>query len=194
MFKEVPCVAGFINDVVIVVEDGDREFVAAKIFLDVFDRIELRSVGWQTHKGDVFGDRERGSNMIAGAVEDESGVATCRHLAADSSEMQRHGLGVRGRHDQARCDATLRTGRAEQVGPVVALVVRRARPRATLGPDTGQRALLADPGLILEPDFDRLTFGAVGDLRRDCRGEVFLNVSWASSSAFGWRGLTDSLR
>ena len=55
-------------------------------------------------------------------------------------------------------------------------------------------ALLADPGLILEPDFDRLAFGPVGDLRRDGRGEVFLNVSWASSSALGWRGLTDSLR
>jgi hypothetical protein len=194
LFKEVACVAGFINDVVVVVEDGDREFVAAQIFPDVFDWIELRRVGWQTDKGDVFGDRERGSNMIARAVEDESGVATCRHLAADSSEMQRHGLGVRGRHDQAGCDATLRTGRAEQVGPVVALVVRRAGPRSTLGPDAGQRALLADPGLILEPDFDRLAFGAVGDLRRDGRGEVFLNVSWASSSALGWRGLTDSLR
>lgn len=132
--------------------------------------------------------------MIAGAIEDEGGVAACRHLAADRSQMQRHGLGVRGRHDQARCDATLRTGRAEQVGPVVALVVRRAGPRATLGPDAGQRALLADPGLILEPDFDRLAFGAVGELRRDGRGEVFLNVCWASSSAWGWRGLTDSLR
>lgn len=88
MFKEVPCVAGFINDVVVVVEDCDREFVAAQIFPDVFDRIELRSVGWQTHRGDVFGDRERGGNMIAGTVEDESGAATCLHLAADSSEMQ----------------------------------------------------------------------------------------------------------
>ncbi len=29
--KEVPCAAGFINDVVVVVEDGDREFVAAQI-------------------------------------------------------------------------------------------------------------------------------------------------------------------
>ncbi len=121
-------------------------------------------------------------------------MATCRHFAADSSEMQRHGLGIRGRQDQACCDAALRTGGAKQVGPIVALVVRRAGPCATLGPDAGQRALLADPGLILEPDFDRLAFGAVGDLRRDCRGEVFLNVSWASSSACGWRGLTDSLR
>ena len=145
-------------------------------------------------QGDVFGNAERGGNVIAGAIEDESSMAACRHLAADGSKMQRHRLGVRRRHDQARCDATLRTGRAKQVGPVVASVVRRAGPRSTLGPDAGQRALLADPGFVLEPDFDRLAFGAVGELRRDGRGEVFLNVSWASSSAFGWRGLTDSLR
>ena len=149
MFEEVPSAAGFINDVVVVVEDGDREFVAAQIFPDVFDRIEFRSVRWQTHKGDVFGDRERGSYVIAGAIEDESGVAAWRHLAADRSEMQRHGLGVRRRHDQTCCDAALRTGGAKQVGPIVALVVRRAGPCATLGPDAGQRALLADPGLIL---------------------------------------------
>ena len=40
----------------VVVEDGDGEFVAAQIFPDVLDRIEFRSVRWQTHKGDVFGD------------------------------------------------------------------------------------------------------------------------------------------
>src|SRR5260370_33188005 len=107
LFKEVPCVAGFINDVVVVVEDGDREFVAAQIFPDVFDRIELRSVGWQTHKGDVFGDRERGSNMIAGAVEDESGVATYPHPRAGTSEMQGHGLGVRRPHHLAPSPPTL---------------------------------------------------------------------------------------
>src|SRR5258708_20712209 len=56
-----------IDDVVVVIEDGDGEFVAAQIFPDVFDRIEFGSVGWQTDKSDVFGDRERGSNMIAGA-------------------------------------------------------------------------------------------------------------------------------
>ena len=117
------------------------------------------------------------ADVIARAIENEGGVASWGDLAADGVEMQRHGLGVRRRHDQACRDATLRTGRAEQVGPVVALVVRRAGPRSTLGPDAGQRALLADPGLILEPDFDRLAFGALGDLRRDCRGEVFLNVS-----------------
>jgi len=90
LFEEVPCVAGFINDVVVVVEDGDGKFVAAQIFPDVFDRIEFRGIGWQTHKGDVFGDRERGSNVIAGAIEDESGVTTCatlRPIAARCSDM-----------------------------------------------------------------------------------------------------------
>jgi hypothetical protein len=87
LFKEVPCVAGFIDDVIVVVEDGDREFVAAQIFPDVFYRIEFRSVGWQTHKGDVFGDRERGSNMIAGAVKDESGVAIRRAAALSFSPL-----------------------------------------------------------------------------------------------------------
>jgi len=65
----------------------DREFVAAEIFPDVFNRIEFRSIGWQTHKRDVFRDRERGGNMIAGAIEDESGMATRRYLSADSSKM-----------------------------------------------------------------------------------------------------------
>src|ERR1700749_4473153 len=114
--------------------------------------------------------------MIAGAIEDESSMATCCYLSADSSEMQRHSFGVGRGHNQACCDATLRTGRAEQVGPIVAPVVRRAGSRSTLGPDAGQRPLLADPGFILEPDFDRLVFGAIGDLCRDGRGEVFLNV------------------
>jgi len=74
LFKEIPCAAAFNNDVVVVIEDGDREFVAAQLFPDVFDRIEFRSVRWQTRKGDVFGIVS-GSDVIAGAIEDEGGVA-----------------------------------------------------------------------------------------------------------------------
>ena len=54
--------------------------------------------------------------------------------------------------------------------------------------------LLADSSLVLEPDFDRLVLGVLGKLRRDCRGEVFLNAAWASSLACGWRGRTESRR
>jgi hypothetical protein len=34
--------------------------------------------------------------------------------------------------------------------------------------------LLADTGFVLEPDFDRLVFGAVGDRGGDQFGEVFM--------------------
>ena len=111
------------DDVVVVVEDGDGEFVAAQIFPDVFDRIEFGSVGWQTDKGDVFGDRER-QQYSGRDIEDESGVATGRHLAADSREMQRHGLGVRRRHDQAA--ATRRCGQAAPGRPEFRSVGRAA--------------------------------------------------------------------
>jgi len=54
----------------------------------------------------------------------------------------------------------------------------RGGPRtpAALRPDPAHLALLADPGFILKPDFDR----ASGALRRDCGlgqlGKVFLNL------------------
>jgi len=136
--------------------------------------------------GEVFGD------VISRAIEDEGGVAARRDLPADLGQMQRHDFGVGGWDNEGRRGAALRTDGAEDVGPFVALVARCAGPRSTLGPDAGQRTLLADARLILEPDFDRLVLGVVGQPRRDRRSEVFLNASWASSSVCGWRGRTDS--
>ena len=81
--------------------------------------------------------------MIAGAGEDAAAwlpVATLRPIAVRCSDMvSAFAAG------QACCDAKLRSGRAEQVGPVVASVAWRAGPGSTLGPDAGQFALLAEP-------------------------------------------------
>src|SRR5580700_2874889 len=96
--------------------------------------------------------------------------------------MEGHSFGIGYRQDEGCRSATLRTDGAEDVGPFVALITRGARSCSALGPDAGQGALLADARFILEPDFDGLLFGMVGELRCDLRGEVFLNVSWASSS------------
>jgi len=120
---------------------------------------------------------ERAGGVIAGAVDDESGVAAGRDFAADGGEMQRHGLGIGRRQDQANGNAALGAGGAEQIGPVVALIAWRARPASSLGPDAGQRALLANAGLVLEPDFDRLASGPVWEPLRDSGGKVFLNAS-----------------
>ena len=48
---------------------------------------------------------------------------------------------------------------AEQVGGGEAVLVQPARPRAFLVPDVGDAALLADPGLIHEPELDPLGLG-----------------------------------
>ena len=112
----------------------------------------------------------------------------------DLGEVGIHRGGVDVRQHQAGGDAAGGADRAEDVGPFVAGVARRARPRAALRPDAGQRALLADARLVLEPDLERLAPGVLGERRRDRFGEVFLKASWASGSALGWRGRTDRRR
>jgi hypothetical protein len=132
--------------------------------------------------------------VIAGAIDDERRMRSRRDPAADFGQMHGHCIGIGGGQDERRRSAALRTDGAKNVGPLVALVAWRARPRSPSGPDAGQRTLLTDSSLVLEPDFDRLVLGVVGKLCRDRRGEVFLNACWVSSSVCGWRGRTESRR
>ena len=58
---------------------------------------------------------------------------------------------------------------------------RRARAGAALRPDPGQRALLADAGLVLEPDLERLAAGRLGKrLRYRLRRSFFKSLLGAS--------------
>ena len=69
MFNEVPCIAGFINDVVVVVEDGDREFVAAQIFPSILDRVQFWRVGRQAKNGSAaISQRRFRGTMFAGST------------------------------------------------------------------------------------------------------------------------------
>jgi hypothetical protein len=52
-----------------------------------------------------------------------------------------------------------RADRAEDIGPVVALIAGGRGPRAALGPEPGQRSLLADAGPVLPPELKRLAAG-----------------------------------
>src|SRR5208337_3074567 len=137
---------------------------------------------------EVLGD------VIAGAVEHERRMRSRRDVAGDLDQVQRHDLGVGGRHDEGGRGAPLRADGAEEIGPLIALVARGSGARSALRPDPGQRALLADARFILEPDFKRLALGFVGKPLQNLGGEVFLNASWASSSASRWRGRTDKRR
>src|SRR6202011_2909178 len=123
----------------------------------------------------------------------QKGDGTEADACADFGQMLVHGLDADGRHDEGGAGTARRADGAEQVGPGEPPVALDPRTRAALGPDAGQRALLADAGFILKPDFDR----PAGKLPRDCgarqSGEVFLKAAWASRSLCGCRGRTDML-
>src|SRR5215831_9355515 len=91
-----------------------------------------------------------------------------------------------GRHDQGCTLALLRADYTEDVGGSGPLVPRCAWTGAALGPAAGDLVLLADAGLVGEPDFYRVAVKRL--LARNClqaRGEVFLK-SPIAPSACAW--------
>ena len=69
--------------------------------------------------------------------------------------MELHHVGVGVGQSQRRADTAGWTDRAEQIGVVVALVGGLPWSRSAPGPLPNEAVLLADPGLVLEPDLDR---------------------------------------
>ena len=132
--------------------------------------------------------------MPAGTVEQQHRVGAGGDGAGDLGEVQVHRLRVGEGQDQGGAGGALGADGAEDVGPFVSGVAHGARPGAAPRPDPGQRALLADARLVLEPDLERLAARRLGDGLGYRLGEVFLKASWAASSAFGWRERTDSRR
>ena len=106
-----------------------------------------------------------------------------RDRFGDLRKMQVHRLAVANRQNQGRALARVGADRAEDVGGSGPLVARRAGASATLGPAAGDLVLLADAGLVGEPDFYRV---AVDRLRAcDClqaRGKTFLKFSIAPAA------------
>lgn len=192
--EAVPCGAAGGDDGVVVVEDADGEPVGAQVLPDIFHRVQLRAVGREQDGGEVVGDDERRCPVPAGPVEQEDRMRARRDGAGDFREVVVHRGGVGEGQHQSGGDAAVRAGGAEDVGPFVAGVARRARPAAALRPDPGEGALLADPRLVLEPDLERLATRGLGDRCGYRLAEVFLKASCASGSAFGWCGRTESRR
>lgn len=106
----------------------------------------------------------------------------CCDMSADLIEMHLHGFGVRLWQHQGRADPALGADGSEQIGVLVALIGRLARPRAFLRPLPDLPILLAQSGFILEPYLDRRAFRQIGYMRGEGSGEVFLNASITRSS------------
>ena len=192
----LPGVATSVDDGGVGVEDPIGWMVLAQILPDILDRVQFGDrVGRQAQQADVGRDVEFAARpMPAGAVEDEDGVRAGGDLGADLRQVQVHRLDVDARQHQCGADAARRTDGAEQIGRGVALIARRTRAAALVGPDVGQASLLADACFILPPQLDRLAPSMLGKGRGDQLGEVFSCASWAAMSCSGWRGRTETRR
>jgi hypothetical protein len=106
----------------------------------------------------------------------------CAPWARDFIKVQLHRLGVGVGQGERRADAARRTDGAEQIGVVVALVGRLARPRSALGPLSDLAVFLSDTGFVLEPDFDRRRVRQAGEAGAQRAREVSLKASTVRSS------------
>jgi hypothetical protein len=95
-------------------------------------------------------------------------------------ELHHVSVGVGQR--KGRPDAAGRADRAEQIGVVIALVGGLARACPAPGPLPNKAVLLADPGLVLKPDFDRRDLGQAVEMSLQRVREVFLKASAIRSS------------
>jgi hypothetical protein len=179
----VPSVAAMVDEIVVGFEDAVREPVVAQKLPDVFDRIELGAFWRQRNDGDVCGHEEAGRQVPASLIDQEDGMGSGRNRFGDLCKMQVHRLAVAGRQDQGRALALLGADRAEDIGGSGTLVARRTGAGAALRPAASDFVLLADAGLVGEPDFYCIAVDAL--LARDrlqTGGEVFLKSSIAPAA------------
>jgi hypothetical protein len=94
--EKAPRGTGFVDDVVVAFEHGDGEFVAAQIFPDILDRVELWCVGRQADERDVGWNGESRRNVIACPIDDERRMRSRRDAAADFGQMHGHCIGIGG--------------------------------------------------------------------------------------------------
>jgi hypothetical protein len=133
-----------LDDVLVIIIDGDGELVLSQVFPDVLHRIELWRVGRQRQKGDVVWGLKTCSGVVSSTVEGQDGVRSTCDLFANLGQMKRKRFGVGVWQDKSSRGAPYRTHRPEDAGPFVAQIARRAGPRSLLCPNPCQRALLAN--------------------------------------------------
>ena len=116
------------------------------------------------------------------------------HQGRDFIKTPLHGLSVAAGQDKARTDTARGTDGTEDIGRLRALVPERRGSAAASRPAPGEHGFLADPGLILPPNFYRGVGREPGSDLPQPGGEVFLKSSTANSFCPLWRGRADILR
>jgi hypothetical protein len=116
---------------------------------------KLRGVWRQGYQRDVgWHDEVLALGMPSGTIADQRGVCAGCHLDADFLQVLIHGFSVGARHDQSRADAAARADRTITANVGTAVVPYHPRARTDRCPDSRQRTLLPDTGLVLKPGLD----------------------------------------
>jgi hypothetical protein len=109
-------------------------------------------------------------------VEKHHSVCAFGDAARDFVEVELHHVGVGIGKRQGRSDASRGADRAEQIGVVITLVGGLPWPCSPRGPLPSLTVLLADAGLVLEPDFDRRRLGQAVEKSLRATREVSLKA------------------
>src|SRR4051795_6799218 len=126
--------------------------------------------------------------MPAGLIKQHDGMGPRRHRLGDFFQMQRHRGGVATRQDKTGAGSSCRADGTEDVGRTRPLIVRCRGSSPAPRPSPGDLVLLADPGLVLEPDLYRLARRvALGDLVEALRGGFFYAPLASGSLGVGRR-------
>src|SRR5262249_7947422 len=172
-----------VDEIVVGFEDAVREPVVAHELQDVCDRVELGAFWRQRKDGGVGRPDEASRQVPASLIDQEDGMGSGRDRFGDLCKMQVHRLAVAGRQDQGRALALLGADRAEDVGGSGTLVARRTRAGAALRPAASDFVLLADAGLVGEPDFYGVAVGALLARERLQTGGGGFLKSWIAPAA-----------
>ena len=163
----VPCIATVINESMDVVEHAVGEPVVADELPDILLRVQFGAFRWQRDDGDVVWNDEMVREVPSGLIGQQQCMTARRHIGRDRCEMQVHHRGVAPGQDQTDGLALLGTDGTEDVGRRGALVGWRGRTAAAPGPAACDLVLLANSGLVGEPDLNG--GGIEAPPMRDCR-------------------------
>ena len=178
--EAVPSLATMVDEIVVGLEDAVGQPVVAQELPDILDGVQFGALRWERHERDGRWHDEVARHVPSGLVEEKNRVLAGRDLGRDLGQVQGHRLSVATGQDERCALAVARADGPEDIGRSGALIVRGAGPCPASGPAPRDLVLLADPGLIGEPEF----YGVEGDvlLARDLRQagwEGFLKASIA---------------
>ena len=131
------------------------EPIGPHVLPDVLDRIELWRPRRQQDWRDVGRHHELAGCVPCRAIHDEDGMRAIGDISGYFIDMFLHGFSVHPWRCDSRAHSACRANRPKKIGVFVTLVGRLARPCPGSRPLTDDPVLLADPGFILKPDFNR---------------------------------------